>query len=698
MGNSKVDEIIGKSSDNGGDDSPQDKSSDGSGIQSKEGLSKKGHKSDVDLASIMETGTSDVGGVEEEYGYSFPLTILEQGGKGTGKAQPINEPVLTPDGWQAIGKLEEGNVVIGRDGKPTEVTGVHDRGLRDVYEVQFHDGSSTRCCDEHLWTVNSQTSPKRWETMELRDLASDIENGAGDSKWSIPAPAPIEFREVELPLHPYVLGVLLGDGNFDTTGVKLTNGSDEIVEKVRERLPDGVAMRPDAEGEHRLVNDHHNSGNIREGGTVVTSRILDILRKFGLHEKLSTEKFIPQLYLWAGQHQRVALLQGLMDTDGWQPDDGGPTFNTSSPRLVKDFKHLAESLGCVVSTTHKDPSYTYDGETRTGERNFAVRMRVPEDFEPFTFSEKAKDFSGTYKPKRILRGVEHLGEEPTVCITVAKDDGLYVTKDFIVTHNSSDYASPDIPRPIGDETTHILTASRETRTAIFDRWGGIPDYVNLVKFYEVYDPTDVSTATEAFTHVEVFLEELIESGGGCNVIIDDLENWYEDVAVDKCRHEFGLSRGESLFGNASTDFWVRRKAIGKDFVNLAMKAAQHLFVVSGYDENVTMEMREVGGDKKLVEVVEDPRWVDPFEKPFDITLLRERVEEADEDMEGGSGDVQRFIKVLTSKFNRLFPEGQRYNVEGSGIAKFFTEYQAREGNQNPDLTDEDTGETKEDEG
>lgn len=262
------------------------------------------------------------------------------------------------------------------------------------------------------------------------------------------------------------------------------------------------------------------------------------------------------------------------------------------------------------------------------------------------------------------------------------------------TGKSSDWASPDIPRPVGDETTHILTMSRETRTAIFDRWGGIPDYVNLVKLYEVYDGTQVESASEAYATVEVYLEALIESGDACNIVIDDMEFWYEEVAVNKCRHEFGLARGESLFGNASTDFWTRRKALGKDVKDLAMKAANHLLVMNGYDENVTKEMQEVDGQKQLVEIVEDPRWVKPFEKPFDITLLREKAETAESE-DGNEGETIRTVKVLTSKANSLFPEGERHNVQGPGIAKFWLDHQARQDAQTHDLTDED--ETTDDE-
>lgn len=240
------------------------------------------------------------------------------------------------------------------------------------------------------------------------------------------------------------------------------------------------------------------------------------------------------------------------------------------------------------------------------------------------------------------------------------------------TGKSSDWISPDIPRPVANQKVTILTASRETRTAIFDRWGGIPEYAQLFRGDLIYDPTDLSTASEVFAAVEKFIEEAVESGGLCNVVLDDLEHWYEEVAVNKCRHEFGVERGEIPFDKRSTDFWTRRKHLGKDLVALATDVARHIFTVSGYDETVTKEMQEIDGQRQLVEVVEDPRWAGVFEKPFDITLYREKSEGADEDTQG---DIIRTIKVLTSKVNRLFPEGARYNVQGPGIAKFWNVYE-----------------------
>lgn len=148
------------------------------------------------------------------------------GRNGAGKQQPISEPVLTNIGWQPIGTIEVGDHVIGSNGLPTEVTGVFPQEERKTYLVTMSDGSSTRCGPDHLWTVGfwkktGANSDYCYDTFSTKDLLKKgLRRGTG-KKFSIPIVEPVVFADVGkfLPIDPYTLGIILGDGHIEPSGI-----------------------------------------------------------------------------------------------------------------------------------------------------------------------------------------------------------------------------------------------------------------------------------------------------------------------------------------------------------------------------------------------------------------------------------------------------------------------------------------------
>src|SRR3990167_3904844 len=130
--------------------------------------------------------------------------------------QPVDEPVLTPSGWRAIGDIAVGDCVIGSDGKATSVLATFDLGIREIVTVRFSDGASTRCTRNHLWTVNTTTrkfrnQPSVTKTLaELEAAGLHFENG--NRRWYIPIVEPVEFEPEDLPWDPWLVGYLLGNG------------------------------------------------------------------------------------------------------------------------------------------------------------------------------------------------------------------------------------------------------------------------------------------------------------------------------------------------------------------------------------------------------------------------------------------------------------------------------------------------------
>jgi phosphate starvation-inducible PhoH-like protein len=152
-----------------------------------------------------------------------------------------------------------------------------------------------------------------------------------------------------------------------------------------------------------------------------------LLRELGLAGTRSGTKFVPEAYLYNASAVRLAALQGLLDTDG------GPVtqarriqYTTTSPRLRDDVTFLVRSLGGVAYA-------------RTRADAYVLEVRLPEGVAPFRLTRKAATyaaFGGGGRPMRFIDSIEPAGETETVCIQVGAADSLYVTDDFLLTHNT----------------------------------------------------------------------------------------------------------------------------------------------------------------------------------------------------------------------------------------------------------------------
>jgi hypothetical protein len=346
-----------------------------------------------------------------------------------GKMQPITEPVLTPTGWRPIGDLRPGDSVIGQDGKSTQVMRVFPQGEKPVFKVTFTDGAWTLCGDEHLWAVRTaqdkfRARPYRVLTLgEIRELGLFLGNST-NRRWFVPIARPPIFESgTALPLDPYVLGALLANGSFGRSQVSHTGGEDQR-RQMRPLLPIGLHFR-------RKVR--HTRGLQPIGP------IRDILKSLGLHEKRSWEKHIPIAYLLAPPNARLSLLQGLMDNDGTVSRDGLTLeYNTTSPQLAKDVLALIRSLGASAWMSTRIPSYTYKGRKLKGRMDHRIRMSLPGELYPFRLPRKRKLYRPRTKflPHHAIDRIEPAGLAECVCISVAVSDGLYITRDFLVTHNT----------------------------------------------------------------------------------------------------------------------------------------------------------------------------------------------------------------------------------------------------------------------
>lgn len=358
---------------------------------------------------------------------------------GLGKGSPLWEKILTPTGWTTFGEIAVGDNVVGSDGKPCRVTGVFPRGLLDTYKVTMSDGSSVVVDGDHLWDIESKGAKFRHQhgrvvsTLEIKaELERDGALVHGARVHWIPMVEPVQFARQGPPLiDPYIMGALLGDGHFGSMPY-FSSEDPEIVELMRVKLPEGVALRAHAvkAGKCPVYGFSGRSGGWR-------SIMNDTLAELGLKGTRSHTKFVPECYLLAPPEQRLDMLRGLFDTDGHA--GAALEYVTVSPRLAEDVAFLVRSLGGVTRTATKQPRYiNRDGEKVEGKLAYRVIVTMPPHLNPFLLTRKAQAWNAPWRcgPSRAISTIEPAEREQVVCIQVSAPDQLYVTTDFIVTHNT----------------------------------------------------------------------------------------------------------------------------------------------------------------------------------------------------------------------------------------------------------------------
>jgi ATP-dependent Zn protease len=340
-------------------------------------------------------------------------------------AQPLTARVATPAGWTKMGELVVGDFVIGRDGRPTRVEGVFPQGVKEIFKVTFSDGASTRVTAEHLWAVQTawlrETNSAKWQVRQTTELGQLRRSKKGGWRYSIPLVQPVQWAARPVPLDPYVLGALLGDGCVTGTSILFINTDERIIERVRERLPSGATLAGD--GPRFRV-----TGRDERGRSLVRNALIEV----GADRTLAHNKRVPELYMQNSVDVRVEVLRGLLDTDGCvartASGNSHTQYDTASPGLRDDVVELVRSLGGTATVTTN-----FYGDRRT---TWTVNIYLPDEVVPV--AAKADRLKPRTRPvRRYITSIEPDGVEPAQCIRVEAEDHLYVTDDFVVTHNTA---------------------------------------------------------------------------------------------------------------------------------------------------------------------------------------------------------------------------------------------------------------------
>jgi len=408
-----------------------------------------------------------------------PERVL-RGSNRSGKAQPIDEPVLTPDGWSPIGDLSVGDVVIGGDGKPCIVTGVFPQGRKSVYRVSFGDGAWTRCCKEHLWKIMlpkdrfSRNGSENWSVVSLGQIIEVCGmEPVGRRRPLIPVCIPwMPTRST--PIDPYVVGILLGDGSLRTSP-SFSTADEEIKVAIESTLPEGYSLRH-AKHAGKISYDYWVTSGKQNGAG--PNKFAELCKHIGIWGHLAHEKRVPDNYLFNTAGNRLKLLQGLMDSDGTisRPTEKkrgtAVSFASTSKHLVEAVVSLVRSLGGRASVgSWRNKSYWSGTRKLKGRPSANVFIRMTTHC-PFSLSRKREpweEWNETAKrTPRVLRKIEPDGEAECVCIEVSSPDHTYVTRDFIVTHNTL-AAAIEVARALTGQDPYGKYPKREGRAFLIGK-------------------------------------------------------------------------------------------------------------------------------------------------------------------------------------------------------------------------------------
>lgn len=387
-----------------------------------------------------------------EYQLDLVNALLDVGGgigiagTGAGKALALDAKVLTPSGWVLNKTILPNDQVITPLGTVANVLDVFPQPEKELFKITFHDGASVDCCGEHLWKVfHPKQMHKAWTeerivtTDDIRKfLIRKSSNVHTPGNISIPLVDPIDFPLENHTVDPYIIGALLGDGCLQHNTTMISSSDTELLDRVSAGIEKfGVELHHQYNYDYRIVKKE-SQNSFPPSKNLLTEE----LKKMDLSGRKSNTKFIPTQYKSGSIEQRYQLIRGLMDTDGTADKKGNMSFTTVSEQLAKDFQEVIWSLGGTCSITSRTPTYTYNGTKKKGQLAYTCFVRHPYPKLLFLLSRKrdlvrAQHADGRIRLTRRVVSVTPIGIQKSQCISIDDSNHLYITNDYIVTHNTS---------------------------------------------------------------------------------------------------------------------------------------------------------------------------------------------------------------------------------------------------------------------
>jgi len=370
------------------------------------------------------------------------------GSRGAGKQLQLSEKIRIKNGWTTMGDVQIGDEIYGSDGKLTKVTAKSSTEEREYYKITLRDGREIEACEDHLWKIwdknkNKKVDKEVYSVINTKEMFKKYYWNRIDSKhkqkfgeekmckeyrFAIPTMKAIDEVSNNLPIDPYLLGLLLGDGCI-VNSPSITSGDKEIIKFVQEECDrNNWTYRVEIEeGKDCIYITNKNK---------VNKSLKDLLKKLNLFGTKSNTKFIPEQYLYTSEENKRALLQGLMDTDG--TCGGDIEYYTVSKQLSEDFSNLVRSIGINCKIALKKTYYKKDGVKILCKDCYRIMLYT--DTKVFRLDRKQEEINMSRRKSRynktFITNIEPIGLRKGACISVDNEDRTYITKDYIVTHNS----------------------------------------------------------------------------------------------------------------------------------------------------------------------------------------------------------------------------------------------------------------------
>lgn len=412
-----------------------------------------------------------------------------------GKAQPLDSLVATPNGFIRMGDIKVGDFVLTPKGKKTKVLGVFPQGLKKVYRMQFSNGDSVECCGKHLWKVNATYDQWTGKVLSTEEIKKKVKCPNGANRYNIETPKNLNFRKRKVAIDPYFMGLLLGDGSFRSPGaVRISSSDEEIIKYVSSSLFEGYSLFDCGRYDYRISCGRRGKGTPK-------NPYVESIKKMGLMGLHSWSKFVPKEYMINDFETRLSMLQGLMDSDGCIEKKGSISFVTTSERLANDVSWLVKSLGGIPYNSKTIKKFTYKSVKKQGRPAFIVNFSLPEGVCPFRLSRKKLRMKASRKQlkNRTICGVKYVGNKECQCILVEDADHLYITDNFVVTHNTNIMIS--ILKALPENCPTLVLANKkslvEQNYEEILKWG----FKNVGRLYGKYkDPNVITCATVQSLH------------------------------------------------------------------------------------------------------------------------------------------------------------------------------------------------------
>lgn len=341
------------------------------------------------------------------------------------EALALDTPIPTPSGWTTMGDIVPGDYVLGTGGYPVKVVRATEIAEgRPCYRVTFSDGTSVVADENHKWMVEPRKGTSGNNVSPARVMTTgEMFIRSSGNQYRLPKVNAIDLPEVELSVDPYLMGRWLGDGSSGQPHITaMTSQVDPLVNELR------------------LMGENVNV--IKSGDTETVSRIsIGGGDKELFSDRMKAldvfyDKHIPDIYLRASLKQRLALVQGLMDSDGHIVKDGygNCTFINTNEKIVDGMVEVLRSLGYhPKAKVREDKRVGVKGQHKD---LWKVTFRGNPDLMPF----RTRHTEYVTVPRKELRksivSIESVDSVPVRCIEVDAEDHLFLAGvGMAVTHN-----------------------------------------------------------------------------------------------------------------------------------------------------------------------------------------------------------------------------------------------------------------------